>query len=175
MTDRAESTDTDLSIVFAGPNLCPWDSGPDVVELQRLLRAHGFDLRVDGDFGASTEAAVKTYQRQYGLRADGVVSQEIWVALRTTIQPGTRSLSEGDTGIDVLELQALLQVYGWEVQRNGSFDAQTRDAVVEFQQRHKLLVDGKVGSITWTMLREGRPLPQLPQQTGWFFDGRKWL
>jgi len=170
-----EATDINSHSVLAGPPLYPWDVGPDVEKLQQLLRAHGFDLKVDGDFGSLTEAAVRAYQRRHQFRADGVVRPEIWVALRTTVQPGARPLSEGDIGMDVFELQKLLQVNGWQVQPDAVFATQTRDAVIAFQQKHKLLADGRVGSVTWTMLREGRPLPPVPRQTGWFFNGRKWL
>lgn len=48
--------------------------GPDVAQLQELLRTNGF-LRgpADGAFGPLTEAAVKRWQRSTGSRADGVV------------------------------------------------------------------------------------------------------
>jgi len=48
--------------------------GPDVAQLQGLLRMKGF-LRgpADGAFGPITEAAVKRWQRSIGARRDGVV------------------------------------------------------------------------------------------------------
>lgn len=48
--------------------------GPDVAQLQRLLRAKGL-LRgpADGAFGPITEAAVKRWQRSIGARRDGIV------------------------------------------------------------------------------------------------------
>lgn len=47
--------------------------GPDVKSVQRALRHAGVRVNVDGTFGAQTQAAVKRFQRQQGLRADGVV------------------------------------------------------------------------------------------------------
>lgn len=48
--------------------------GPDVAQLQRLLRAKGFlSGPADGAFGPITEAAVKRWQRSIGARRDGVV------------------------------------------------------------------------------------------------------
>ena len=55
--------------------------GAQVKTLQRILYAMGYNLgasKVDGDFGAKTETAVRTYQTQNGLTADGVVGQSTW-------------------------------------------------------------------------------------------------
>lgn len=51
----------------------PHMQGPDVESVQQALRHAGVTVRVDGTFGAQTQAAVKRFQRQQGLRADGVV------------------------------------------------------------------------------------------------------
>ncbi len=159
---------------LAGPTIYPWDTGPTVAELQELLNAHGFKLRIDGDFGYITEAAVKEFQRQRELRVDGVVGPKTRVALKVSIQPGSRTLRLGHTGSDVCELQGLLQVCGYNVQRNGIFNKETRKAVVAFQQKHKLRASGVVDAITWHMLR-GKPLPPLPPKTRrWFLDVGKW-
>src|SRR6516165_700735 len=49
-----------------------------VASLQSRLRAHGFDISVDGNFGAATELAVKQFQRQQGLVSDGIVGPTTW-------------------------------------------------------------------------------------------------
>jgi peptidoglycan hydrolase-like protein with peptidoglycan-binding domain len=56
--------------------------GSEVVKLQQQLKKLGF-LKgdADGDFGETTEAAVKTAQKRYGLEADGVVGGSTWEAL----------------------------------------------------------------------------------------------
>lgn len=159
--------------VLGGPLLHPWQTGRAVAELQELLNAHGFTLRVDGDFGWITEAAVKEYQQQNGLRIDGVVGPKTWALLKGTVKPGCRILRVGHTGADVYELQGLLRVQGYEVQRDGMFGKATRAAVLAFQQTQRLKETGLVDPITWTVLR-GRPLPEPPQQTRWFIDPRRW-
>lgn len=57
--------------------------GPEVVRLQRRLQRLGFlsEDKVDGDFGASTEAAIIALQRRYGIDADGVAGGETWEIL----------------------------------------------------------------------------------------------
>ena len=41
----------------------------------------GFNVQADGDFGRHTEDAVKAFQTNAGLQADGVVGSGTWAAL----------------------------------------------------------------------------------------------
>lgn len=138
------------------PMLYPWDIGPAVARMQELLRAHGFEMRIDGDFGWRTEVAVKQFQRQHGLRIDGIVGPATWAMLARTVEPGTRLLRQGYAGADVYELQGLLQVNGHVVQRSGKYDAETKSAVMAFQRNHHLRDDGIVDSVLWELLRGQR-------------------
>ncbi|MBD2497993.1 peptidoglycan-binding protein [Nostoc sp. FACHB-280] len=66
-------------------------SGQDVVTLQKQLQRFGFlnSGNVDGDFGRTTETAVKALQRRYGLEEDGVAGGATWdILLRRS--PGQR-------------------------------------------------------------------------------------
>lgn len=154
-SNRSNGGSSSYSILY------PWDVGPPVARMQELLRAHGFSLRVDGDYGWRTEIAVKTFQRQQGLRVDGVVGPETWQRLAATVQPGTRPLRYGYSGADVYELQGLLQVNGYAIKRTGFFDGDTKSAVIGFQQEHRLRDDGIVDSVTWALLRNHK----TPRQT----------
>jgi len=59
------------------------DTGDEVVTLQELLHARGFDPGpVDGIFGPLTEAAVRTAQRHFGLEVDGLAGRLTVGALR---------------------------------------------------------------------------------------------
>lgn len=55
--------------------------GEQVKTLQRLLVGYGYDLKVDGVFGTITDRTVRTFQRKYGLSADGVVGTKTWEKL----------------------------------------------------------------------------------------------
>jgi peptidoglycan hydrolase-like protein with peptidoglycan-binding domain len=63
------------------PTLRRGSSGDAVVELQELLNEHGYGLNPDGKFGAKTEEAVKDFQKQNGLVADGIVGDATWSTL----------------------------------------------------------------------------------------------
>ena len=66
------------------PALKKGDKGAPVKALQILLMGYGFSCGswgADGDFGAATESALKAYQRQKKLTADGQADGEIWKAL----------------------------------------------------------------------------------------------
>jgi putative chitinase len=62
-------------------------------------------------------------------------------------------LKRGASGDDVVRLQNFLTAKGFPVQINGEFDADTENAVIQFQQLNKLDDDGVVGDKTWGLLR----------------------
>jgi peptidoglycan hydrolase-like protein with peptidoglycan-binding domain len=50
--------------------------GEDVRRVQKALKAAGINLEPDGVFGNGTDKAVRQFQEQKGLAADGVVGAE---------------------------------------------------------------------------------------------------
>lgn len=89
------------------PTLRMGSQGASVVELQRLLLAHGFNPgAIDGIFGPQTQSAVMAFQRSRGLTVDGIVGVQTWTALGvncggspTKCPPGTTpyTIRSGDT------------------------------------------------------------------------------
>src|SRR5262249_33247361 len=65
----------------APPILHRGDQNEEVGELQKQLRALGFDVAIDADFGAATELAVTQFQKSKGLKPDGIVGPDTWSAL----------------------------------------------------------------------------------------------
>ncbi|MFF7640705.1 protein kinase [Streptomyces canus] len=62
------------------------DSGHRVQQVQCMLTERGYSVGstgVDGEFGSGTETAVRAFQNERGLDADGVVAHDTWVALRS--------------------------------------------------------------------------------------------
>ncbi|WP_157074526.1 peptidoglycan-binding protein [Janibacter corallicola] len=123
--------------------------GSAVKVLQRGLGG----VAVDGNFGATTERAVATFQRAHGIRATGVVDEDTWEALEVRAFPllhyRTMVLKPGSSGDGVSALQRHLGV-----EETGTFDDETRAAVKELQARHGLARTGYVGAVTWEALEE---------------------
>ncbi len=66
------------------PELRKGDQIPSVGVLQKLLNSTGMSLKVDGYFGAKTEAAVKEFQHDRRLLASGHVDEATWTRLVST-------------------------------------------------------------------------------------------
>jgi Putative peptidoglycan binding domain/Animal haem peroxidase len=119
------------------------DDNPFVKILQHLLRARGFGLNVDGDFGPLTEQAVRDFQGNQGIAVDGIVGPVTWSRLFITVRRG--STGEAVKGVQVrmnLRQAAPISV-------DGDFGPLTEQAVREFQLSQAIEVDGIVGPITW--------------------------
>ncbi len=59
-------------------------TGAEVRTLQRRLQELGYYTgTIDGDFGSSTEKAVKAFQRMNGLTVDGKVGEQTWKVLNS--------------------------------------------------------------------------------------------
>ena len=72
------------------PTLRKGDKGAYVEILQTDLKALDYDLGkygIDGDFGSATEKAVKKFQKDHGITADGIVGKATWAALDEEVDP----------------------------------------------------------------------------------------
>ncbi|AXK35756.1 peptidoglycan-binding protein [Streptomyces armeniacus] len=54
------------------------DDNHAVRGVQQLLKKHGYDVAVDGVFGAATEDGVTRFQTLHELQVDGIVGPETW-------------------------------------------------------------------------------------------------
>jgi peptidoglycan hydrolase-like protein with peptidoglycan-binding domain len=72
---------TQSSTTFILPILRRGHSGGNVKYLQDILNSYGNSLQIDGVFDPETEAAVKQFQKSWGLNPDGIVGSKTWNAL----------------------------------------------------------------------------------------------
>lgn len=163
--------------------LGPGDTGTKVEVVQYYLSVISYfdpslpQVYITGTYDANTENAVRIFQQQNGLAADGIVGRQTWNALtnayeRTVnslppeyldsadeIYPG-RFLSRGQSGDEVLRLQRLInraaQNYPYipSVAEDGDFGAATENAVRQIQFNTGLPVSGVAGPLTWYTLNE---------------------
>jgi N-acetylmuramoyl-L-alanine amidase len=144
------------------------DAGQPVRDVQRRLTALGFDLRQEtpGHFGSITEAAVRSFQEQRGLRADGICGAQTWASLvEASFGLGDRLLYLREPmlrGDDVAALQRELGALGFDAGRvDGIFGPHTTDALARFQRNVALTTDGICGPDTVAALhRVGRGASQ---------------
>ena len=128
-------------------------------------------ITVDGIYGSGTAAAVRAFQRRYGLTVDGIVGLTTWTELYDQFRsiqsdngtpnayPGT-ALRQGSSGQNVRLVQFWLKiartVYSSlnNVTVDGIFGSSTAAAVRRFQTYFGLTSDGVVGRTTWNKLYE---------------------
>lgn len=62
--------------------------GTSVAEWQSFLKSQGFTVKVDGDFGKITTAITKEFQKENGLKDDGIVGDKTWaLAKKIGLEP----------------------------------------------------------------------------------------
>jgi peptidoglycan hydrolase-like protein with peptidoglycan-binding domain len=123
------------------------DSGRNVVTIQYLLRARGYTITLNGSFDAQTDTAVRQFQRDRGLTADGVVGNDTWEALVITVKKGSTNTWAVKGVQDQLKNR-----YGYNITIDGIFGSATDAAVRDRQSKKGLWVDGVVGTNTWNAL-----------------------
>ena len=130
-------------------------TGSAVKDLQTKLKKLGYyDAYVDGDYGDTTVAAVKAFQKKYNLTADGIAGKETLKKLDSVYKNADSdkdddSLRMGDSGSAVKDLQTKLKklgYYGGTV--DSTFGSGTYAAVRAFQKKYNLTADGVAGSET---------------------------
>lgn len=147
--------------------------GPAVTKLQKQLEKLGFDVgKVDGDFGAKTEHAVKSFQTKHHLEADGVAGPKTHAAIEKAldhlshpkpthsdgfdhgkdkwkpapaladVKSGKEHLRQGMEGGSVRHMQKLLGI-----ETDGKFGPGTKKAVADFQREHHLVSHDSLGAV----------------------------
>ena len=178
LTSEGETSSGTLSDgSWGGISLRQGSTGSSVEQMQFWLNTLAqYDsaipsVAVDGVFGSGTTAAVRAFQRRYGLTVDGVVGRTTWTELYDQFRsiqsdngtpnayPGT-PLRQGSSGQNVRLIQFWLKiartVYSSlnNVTVDGSFGSATAAAVRKFQSYFGLTSDGVVGRTTWNKLYE---------------------
>jgi len=133
------------------------DAGGEVKTLQDMLnRIYGYAVEVDGIFGEKTERAVRRFQIDCQLAADGIVGTQTWEWLHRVVGATGKDhpfLRRGDRGEWVEYLQVRLNTHlSPELAVDGQFGDKTEATVKQFQGDYRLTVDGIVGTQTWRTL-----------------------
>ena len=165
----------------SGETLENGSEGAAVRQLQQKLKDLGYlSGSVDGSFGVATEAAVIAFQKNNNLTADGKAGTATLSKLYsgTAVKAsgtaakisgsverlggkdtsdisstGYTTLAEGSEGTQVRNLQQRLKDLGYySGSVDGRYGSGTQAAVMAFQLRNSLTVDGKAGPATQRIL-----------------------
>jgi peptidoglycan hydrolase-like protein with peptidoglycan-binding domain len=137
----------------AEPILRKGSTDPAVKDLQEALKVLGHDPGpIDGVFGARTESAVKAFQQQREITADGIVGRVTWINIDEADQ-SEPVLRIGSIGLPVRRLQSRMSAVGFDTNGvDGRFSPKTEQAVKQLQQQANLVTDGIVGPRTWAVV-----------------------
>ena len=95
------------------PILCRGSKGEYVTLAQTMLMQRGYKLPkygADGSFGAETQAAVKAFQQDWGLEADGIIGPDTWKMLESS-PVKVASYSVTIRGLDLTQVRAIMGNY----------------------------------------------------------------
>ena len=174
-TRAAKSSSAVASI---GSTLQEGQNSDAVRAMQKRLKTLGYlSGSADGSYGQATKAAVIAFQTANGLKADGRAGTATLNLLYSADAKGADSLvsggndkddvtvngyttlREGDSGTEVKKLQQALKNRGYySGSIDGNYGSGTVAAVIAFQQRNGLRVDGAAGPATQNALYGGGAL-----------------
>lgn len=132
--------------------------GKMVTQLQTRLRDLGyFREEIDGVFGFQLYSAVWSYQKDNGLKVDGIAGNETLASLGLIASTGKTSsaangLDYGASGTAVVALQNALNAAGYKVPVDGQYGFQTYSALWQYQHAKGLPVTGVADTKTLSML-----------------------
>lgn len=150
----------------------------EVKQLQALLHVLGQPIAVDGALGKHSKKAVKNFQQQHQLAADGVVGRGTWLVLYNTFDRFMNGLCDESSSLDergcqafgtetspfvdidrssddretVSWLQALLHLLDDDTHVSGRFDDATENKIKTVQEKQALAVTNGVDEPTWHAL-----------------------
>ena len=157
----ASSADTNTSLKKGS-------SGTEVRNLQYVLSELGYyDGAINGEYGNTTADAVRAFQINNDITpVDGVAGPKTLKVIYSSKAVGATAssgsydtLSKGDKGTAVVEMQEKLKKLGYLSEVTGEFDSATVEAVKNFQRRNDLTVSGKANSATLSKLYSKNPNP----------------
>ena len=178
---------TASSALAAYSTLRPGMSGQGVLQMQRQLKSLGYSINPDGKYGPLTQRTVESFQRKEGLYVDGLAGNQTLTRLyrgaqsgsgsiatppasgasaSNVVPPVTRTLRLGDNAQAVRALQQRLNELGFACGRaDGVFGIRTKAAVMAYQSKNGLSVDGVAGPKTLTRLYQAQESVQTPNET----------
>lgn len=128
------------------PTLRIGSRGEAVRELQKYLLSAGYRIDVDGAFGVATENALKQFQQNHNLVADGVCGPMTWAMLEANPTQSTPAIPEGmapenydpaDAGMTIVDVNDL----DWSETEDSGLLERMQTLLLANEQMHEQLLD----------------------------------
>ena len=149
--DLLYSDDVKANIIALG------EQSDIVKKYQSRLIALGYlSGEADGNFGLTTQNAIRAFQSRNDQVVDGFLGPDTRNVLDSdAAKPFGMRL--GEQSNDVQNMQKLLAKYGYlsADKASGYFGEMTKDAVLSFQRTNGLSADGMAGAMTMQLLQSG--------------------
>ena len=132
----------------------------------RLIALGYLSGEADGNFGLSTQNAIRAFQSRNDQVVDGYLGPDTRTVLESdSAKPFGMRL--GEQSSDVQNMQKLLVKYGYlsSDKASGYFGELTKDAVLAFQRTNGLTADGTAGAKTLQVLQSGSAKSKPRQST----------
>lgn len=166
-TSAAAKPETAASVASSESTSQSISSGT-IRQVQEKLASLGFYTgEVTGNAGSKTTAAIKEFQKTYGLTADGIAGSatlkkldEVYNASKTSAPTKTETapataVTRGVSTSTVRKVQQELKDLGFYTgEVTGNAGAKTSDAIRAFQEKYGLTADGILGTATLSKLDE---------------------
>lgn len=139
---------------------------PAIKRLQRRLERLGYNTEVTGQLDRQTQAAIRQYQRDNDIFVTGTASEYVQGHIRDSAQ-AQRKQRQAERKADkasesklstatIVDIQKGLRARGYRIDSlNGRVDAQTRDAIQEYQRDSGTRVDGEASIDLAEALQDG--------------------
>lgn len=177
--EQRKLDESTLKSVRAAP-MKAGDSGEAVTNVQKHLRAAGFDPKsAGGKFDERTAGALKAFQAKNKLPTTGEVDPATWRKLRGSFMdargPTSPAQSTGERSKAVLQSEKLLKKLGYKPGKvDGLFDKNTQRASRRFERAHKGTGhDGKIDTKQLASMKKVVKSQEADKKTASFID--KWL
>lgn len=129
------------------------NKGYSVGIVQIFLKSLGYySGKIDNDFGAVTEAAVKNYQKNKKIVIDGIVGSQTVTSFFKYIKLNLKNGSTGETVDKYMGLLTKLGLYNGKMDKK--FGPLMEKSVRRYQADKGLVIDGIIGNITGKSLLE---------------------
>lgn len=127
-----------------------------VMGLQQRLMKLGFmeEDKASTYYGESTESAIKKFERQIGLKEDGICTAKVYDLLMDKDAP-TYQIRRGNKGDDIVIIQQRLYELSYllnENEVNGYFGEKTESAVRALQRNNRIEDNGYIDLKTYNLM-----------------------